>query len=65
MQAVPLTRRFSSSPEHFLDYLRELGLAHDLVFKGGTSLRKFVFGLQGASPWTWIFRSVTVVSASS
>ncbi len=33
--------------EHFLDWLRHEGLTEGLVFKGGTSLRKFVFGLAG------------------
>ena len=33
--------------EHFLDWMREEGLLGDVVFKGGTSLRKFVFGLDG------------------
>jgi hypothetical protein len=32
--------------EHFLDWMRELGLLDEVIFKGGTSLRKFVFGLQ-------------------
>lgn len=33
--------------EHFLDWMRQLGLFDEVVFKGGTSLRKFAFGLQG------------------
>lgn len=33
--------------EHFLDWMRVHGLLSEVIFKGGTSLRKFVFGLQG------------------
>jgi uncharacterized protein len=33
--------------EHFLDWMRESGIIEDVIFKGGTSLRKFTFGLQG------------------
>jgi len=33
--------------EHFLDWMRHQGLLGEVVFKGGTSLRKFVFGLDG------------------
>jgi len=33
--------------EHFLDWLRVQGLTDEITFKGGTSLRKFVFGLDG------------------
>ena len=33
--------------EHFLDWMREQGLLDEIIFKGGTSLRKFVLGLQG------------------
>lgn len=33
--------------EHFLDWMRTQGLLSEVIFKGGTSLRKFVFGLQG------------------
>ena len=33
--------------EHFLAWLQAEGVLDELVFKGGTSLRKFVFGLRG------------------
>ena len=33
--------------EHFLDWMRASGLLDEVIFKGGTSLRKFAFGLQG------------------
>jgi len=33
--------------EHFLDWMRLQGLLDEVVFKGGTSLRKYVFGLDG------------------
>lgn len=33
--------------EHFLDWMRAAGLLDEVIFKGGTSLRKFAFGLQG------------------
>ncbi len=33
--------------EHFLDWMRQQGLLAEVVFKGGTSLRKYVFGLDG------------------
>lgn len=33
--------------EHFLDWMRASGLLDEVIFKGGTSLRKFTFGLQG------------------
>src|SRR5258708_6927313 len=35
------------APEHFLDWMRQQGLLDEVVFKGGTSLRKYVFGLDG------------------
>lgn len=33
--------------EHFLDWMRASGLLGEVIFNGGTSLRKFAFGLQG------------------
>ncbi len=50
--------------EHFLDWLRVQGLIDDITFKGGTSLRKFVFGLDGRFRTTSIFRYPTALPES-
>lgn len=50
--------------EHFLYWMRQQGLLDEVVFKGGTSLRKYVFVSTDASLSTWTSRRRTARSAT-
>lgn len=42
-----------------LRHLHDSGLLDELVFKGGTALRKLYAGSRPGSPWIWTSRCVT------